>query len=94
MEISGTMAAADLLRFLSTTVKSEQLSRVLASSRDVEGMAMPVFRLVGPPGAMTFAGGEIKAQHVSLTNTFFAGTVDGDCKAELSWPKEKPSSIR
>ena len=70
MEISGTMAAADLLQFLATTVKSELLSRVLASSRDVEGMAMPVFRLVGPPSAVTFAGGEIKAQHVNLTNAF------------------------
>jgi uncharacterized protein involved in outer membrane biogenesis len=77
MEISGTMAAADLLRFLSTTVKSEQLSRVLASSRDVEGMAMPVFRLVGPPGATTFAGGEVKAQHVSLTNSFLPERLTG-----------------
>ena len=42
LEISGTMAAGDLLQFLSTTVKSELLSRVLASSRDVEGMASPV----------------------------------------------------
>ena len=70
MEISGTMTAADLLQFLATTVKSELLSRVLASSRDVEGMAMPVFRLVGPPTAVTFAGGEIKAQHVNLTNAY------------------------
>jgi uncharacterized protein involved in outer membrane biogenesis len=70
MEISGTMAAADLLQFLATTVKSELLSRVLASSRDVEGMAMPVFRLVGPPTAVTFAGGEIKAQHVNLTSAY------------------------
>jgi uncharacterized protein involved in outer membrane biogenesis len=70
MEISGTMAAADLLQFLATTVKSELLSRVLASSRDVEGMAMPVFRLVGPPTAVTFAGGEIKVQHVNLTNAY------------------------
>ena len=77
MEISGTMAAADLLRFLSTTVKSEQLSRVLASSRDVEGMAMPVFRMVGPPGALTFAGGEVKAQHVNLTNSLLPERLTG-----------------
>ena len=70
MEISGTMAAADLLQFLATTVKSELLSRVLASSRDVEGVATPVFRLVGPPTAVTFAGGEIKAQHVNLSNAY------------------------
>ena len=71
MDISGTMAAADLLQLLSKTVKSEQLSRVLATSRDVEGMASPTFRLVGPlnqPGGVTFAGGEIIVQHVGLTN--------------------------
>ncbi len=77
MEISGTMAAADLLQFLSTTVKSQQLSRVLASSRDVEGMAMPVFRLVGPPNAITFAGGEVKAQQVNLTNNYLPERLTG-----------------
>lgn len=70
MEIRGAMAAADLLQFLATTVKSELLSRVLASSRDVEGMATPVFRLVGPLTAVTFAGGEITAQHVNLSNAY------------------------
>ena len=71
VEITGTMAAADLLQFLATTVKSKQLSKVLAASRDVEGFAAPTFRLVGPldrPGAITFAGGEITAQYVSLSN--------------------------
>ena len=77
MEINGTMAAADLLRFLSTTVKSEQLSRVLASSRDVEGMATPVFRLVGPLTGVTFAGGEVKVQHVNLTNGFLPERLTG-----------------
>lgn len=73
MDISGTMAAMDLLRFLSTTVKSDQLSRMLTASRDVEGSAALTFRLVGPlstPGGVTFAGGEIRAQHVNLTNPF------------------------
>lgn len=80
MEIAGTMAAADLLQFLSKTVKSEQLSRVLAASRDVEGSAAPIFRLVGPlnqPDGITFAGGEIKAQHVSLTNSFLPERLTG-----------------
>jgi uncharacterized protein involved in outer membrane biogenesis len=77
MEISGTMAAADLLQFLATTVKSELLSRVLASSRDVEGTAMPVFRLIGPPNAITFAGGEIKAQHVNLSNAYLPERLTG-----------------
>jgi uncharacterized protein involved in outer membrane biogenesis len=77
LDISGTMAAGDLLQFLSTTVKSELLSRVLASSRDVEGMASPVFRLVGPPNAITFAGGEVKAQHVNLTSSYLPERLTG-----------------
>ncbi|THJ23033.1 MAG: AsmA family protein [Nitrospira sp. CG24E] len=71
MDILGAMTAADLVQFLSQTVKSEQLSRVLAASRDVEGNAVPMFRMVGPlnqPGGVTFAGGEITVQQVSLTN--------------------------
>jgi len=71
MDIIGTMAAADLLQYLAKTVTSEQLSRVLATSRDVEGMASPTFRLVGPlnqAGGVTFAGGEITVQRVSLTH--------------------------
>ncbi|BCA54025.1 conserved exported protein of unknown function [Nitrospira sp. KM1] len=71
MEIAGTMTASDLLQFLSTTVKSAQLSQVLGSSTDVQGMARPTFRMVGPlnqEGGITFAGGEITAQHVSLNN--------------------------
>lgn len=71
MDITGAMSAADLLQFLSKTVKSEQLSRVLAASHDVEGNAAPTFRLVGPlnqPGGVTFAGGEITLERVSLSN--------------------------
>ncbi len=71
MDITGEMAAADLLKFLSKTVSSEQLSRVLADSREVEGNAVPTFRMVGPlnqPGGVTFAGGEVTVQRVSLTN--------------------------
>jgi hypothetical protein len=71
MDITGEMAAADLLQFLAKTVKSEQLSRLLAASREVEGHAVPTFRMGGPlnePGRVTFAGGEITVQGISLTN--------------------------
>jgi uncharacterized protein involved in outer membrane biogenesis len=71
MDIVGTLTAVDLLPFLAKTVKSEQLSRVLADSHEVEGDAALTFRMVGPlnqPGGVTFAGGEITVQHVSLTN--------------------------
>lgn len=77
MEITGTMAAADLLKLLSTTIGSEQLSRVLSSARDVEGMAVPLFRMVGPIGAVTFAGGEVKTQHVSLTSSYLPERLTG-----------------
>jgi len=71
MDIVGTMTAAGLLQFLAKSVKSEQLSRVLAASREVEGNATPTFRMVGQlnqPGGVTFAGGEIVLERVSLTN--------------------------
>ena len=71
MDITGTMTAADLFQFLSKTITSEQLSRLLADSREVEGNAALTLRMVGPlnqPGGVTFAGGEITAQQLSLTN--------------------------
>ncbi len=70
-DITGTMTAADLVQHLAKTVKSEQLSRMLVALRDVEGNAAPMFRMVGPlnqPGGVTFAGGEITVQRVSLTH--------------------------
>ncbi len=67
-DITGTMTAADLVQHLAKTVKSEQLSRMLAALRDVEGNAAPTFRMVGPLGGVTFAGGEITVQRVSLTH--------------------------
>ena len=70
-DITGTMTAADLVQYLAKTVKSEQLSRMLAASRDVEGDAVLTFRMVGPldqQGGVTFAGGEIVVRQVSLTN--------------------------
>lgn len=71
LEITGTMAGSHLLDFLAKTMKSEQLTRVLAGVRDVEGTAQPTFRLVGPlnqPGGITFAGGTIVVQSVSLNH--------------------------
>ncbi len=80
IDIAGTMAAADLMQFLAKTVTSEQLSRTLASSRNVEGVASPTFRLVGPlnqPGGITFAGGEITVRGVSLTNALLPERLTG-----------------
>ena len=80
VDIAGTMTAADLMQFLAKTVTSEQLSRTLASSRNVEGMTSPTFRLVGPlnqPGGITFAGGEIIVRGVSLTNALLPERLTG-----------------
>ncbi len=71
LEITGNMAASNLVQFLVKTVKAERMTKLFAGIRDVEGMAQPTFRLVGPlnqPGGVTFAGGEITARYVSLNH--------------------------
>jgi hypothetical protein len=71
LEVTGNMAASNLVQFLAKTVKAERLSSFFAGIRDVEGMAQPTFRLVGPlnqAGGVTFAGGEITARYVSFTH--------------------------
>ena len=71
LEITGSMAATDLVQLLAKTVKAERFVHLLAGLRDVEGTALPTFRLVGPlnePGGVTFAGGEITARYISLTH--------------------------
>ncbi|MDO9119059.1 MAG: AsmA-like C-terminal domain-containing protein [Nitrospira sp.] len=71
LEITGSMAATDLVQLLAKTVKAEGFVHLLAGLRDVEGTALPTFRLVGPlnePGGVTFAGGEIAARYISLTH--------------------------
>lgn len=71
LEITGNMSASQLVQILAKTVKSERLTRLFAGIRDVEGMAQPTFRLVGPlnqPDGVTFAGGEITVRYVSFNH--------------------------
>lgn len=71
MELSGSMEAADLVRLLAKSIRSDRVSAFLAGSRDVTGEALPTFRLVGPlnqPGGVTFVGGEIVARNIGLTS--------------------------
>jgi hypothetical protein len=71
LEITGSMAATDLVQLLAKTVKAERFAHLLAGLRDVEGTALPTFRLVGSlnqPDGITFAGGEITARYISLTH--------------------------
>ena len=80
LEISGNMTAAELVRFLAKTIQSDRLSKFLVQARDVEGVALPTFHLVGPlnqPGGVTFVGGDIVARHVSLTTPTFPERVTG-----------------
>lgn len=69
MELTGDMAAADLVSLLAKTVPSDRLSRALAELREVEGIAFPTFRIVGPlnkPAEVTFVGGEFVARNISF----------------------------
>ena len=71
MEISGSMTAEELIRFLTKSIRSERLASILGQSQQIEGQARPTFRLVGPlnkPEGVTFAGGEVLAQQVALSN--------------------------
>lgn len=71
LEITGNMAATDLLQFLAKSIKSERFTRFLAGIRDVEGTAVPTFRLVGrlnQPDGVTFAGGDVTTRAVSLSH--------------------------
>ena len=80
LDIAGSMAAAELVQFLGKTVKSEQLATLLAGMRDVEGLTLPVFRLVGPltqPEGITFAGGEITARSVSFSHPSLPERITG-----------------
>jgi len=71
LEITGNMAATDLAQLLARTIKAERFTHLLAGLRDVDGTALPTFRLVGPlnePDGVTFAGGEITARYISFTH--------------------------
>jgi hypothetical protein len=71
IDVLGTMTAVDLVQFLARTITSEQLSRALTDSREVEGNAAITFRMIGPLnqlGSLTFAGGEVTVQRGSLTH--------------------------
>jgi uncharacterized protein YhdP len=59
------------VKFLVKTIRADKLTSLLAQSREIEGRTHPTFRLVGPldkPDGITFAGGEVMAEQVSLLN--------------------------
>lgn len=80
MEIGGDMAAHELVQLLAKALHSKRLSAILAKSHTIEGQALPTFRIVGPlnkPDGLTFAGGEIVARKISLSNPSLPQRVTG-----------------
>ena len=60
LDISGDMTAADLVKFLTKTIRADKLTSLLAQSVMKSRADHPTFRLVGPldkPDGITFAGG-------------------------------------
>jgi hypothetical protein len=69
LEVTGEMAAASMVEFLGTTVKTEPIPKIMAGIQNPEGMAEATFRLAGPldhADQIRFEGGEITARQVSL----------------------------
>lgn len=80
LEITGDMAGEGLVRFLADSIQSDRLSKVFAQARDIEGVALPTFHLVGPlnqPGGVTFVGGDVVVRQMSLTTPMLPERVTG-----------------
>ncbi|MGE3152518.1 MAG: AsmA-like C-terminal domain-containing protein [Nitrospiraceae bacterium] len=69
LDLTGDMTAADLVGYLATSLRAPGVSRFLTSIRNIQGSAVPTFRLVGAlnqPGGITFVGGEVRADDLSF----------------------------
>lgn len=69
MDLTGDMTAANLVSYLANSLRAPSVSRFLTSIRNIQGVAVPTFRLVGAlnqPGGITFVGGEVKADDLSF----------------------------
>lgn len=80
LDLTGDMTVANLVSYLATSVQSPRVSQFLASVRNIQGVAVPTFRLVGAlnqPGGITFVGGEVQAQDVSFDTSAFPSRVTG-----------------
>ena len=80
LDVTGSMAAAQLLESLAKTVRNDQFTQTLASLTDVDGMTRPTFRLAGAmdqPGGIQFAGGEISAHSVGFNHPALPERVTG-----------------
>ncbi len=80
LDLTGDMTAADLVTYLARSIQSPRVSRFLASVRNIQGSAVPTFRLVGAlnqPGGITFVGGEVQTQDLSFDTTALPSRVEG-----------------
>ncbi len=80
LEVSGVMAAADLVNTLAENITSPSIAKPLARLRKVQGRTNVSFRLTGmmnQDDGLTFAGGEISPQNVSFETPALKDTVAG-----------------
>lgn len=80
LDLTGDMTAANLVSYLATSVQSPRISQFLATVRNVQGVAVPTFRLVGAlnqPGGVTFVGGEVQTEDLSFDTSALPSRVTG-----------------
>lgn len=69
LDLTGDMTAANLASYLANSIRVPSVSQFLASIRNIQGVAVPTFRLVGAlnqPGGITFVGGEVHADDLNF----------------------------
>lgn len=80
LDVSGTMAAVDLVTALATSIESQTIARPLAQLRGVQGQTHVILRLSGmlnQANGLTFLGAEIALQNVSLKSPALPEAVTG-----------------
>ena len=80
LDVSGSMAAAELVTMLAPAVKYPAVGRALAQFQDVQGRTDVTFSLTGMlnrDGGLTFAGAEITPQRVSFRSPSLPEAVTG-----------------
>ncbi len=80
LDVSGAMAAADLVKTLSTSIASASITKPLTQVRDIKGQADVTFRITGmlnQPDGLKFSGAEIAPQDVSFKSPSLPDTVTG-----------------
>lgn len=80
LDLTGDMTAANLVTYLGGSIRSPQVAQFLLSVRNIQGVAVPTFRLVGAmnqPGGITFVGGEVQAEDLSFDAPNLPARVSG-----------------